>query len=106
MACGCGEKALKDGFEAGPLLLPCERRCAGARGLRTEVDDRRAFRDEEEACLKQFRHYQPVRAKDSEKREHYKAEDEEDEDEKEDEDKEDVVLAATLEVMKGLCSRR
>ena len=47
-----------------------------------------------------------IRAKDSEKREHYKVDDEEDEDEKEDEDKEDVVLAATLEVMKGLCSRR
>ena len=76
------------------------------RELPLEINARRAFRDEEEACLKQFRHYQPVRAKDSEKREHYKAEDEEDEDEKEDEDKEDVVLAATLEVMKGLCSRR
>ena len=74
------------------------------RELPLEIGARRAFRDEEEYCLKQFRHYQPVRAKDEEKREHFKTDDDED-DEKEDEAKEDVILEATLEVMKGLCSR-
>ncbi len=72
--------------------------------LPLEIGARRAFRDEEEYCLKQFRHYQPVRAKDEEKREHFKTDDDED-DEKEDEAKEDVILEATLEVMKVLCSR-
>ena len=73
--------------------------------LPLEIDARRAFRDEEEYCLRQFRHYQPVRAKDEEKREHFKTDDEEDDDGEEDEAKEDVILAATLEVMKVLCSR-
>ena len=75
------------------------------RELPLEIGARRAFRDEEEYCLKQFRHYQPVRVKDEEKREHFKAEDDED-DEKDEGEKEDVILAATLEVMKALCSHQ
>ena len=40
------EEKREDGFEARPLLFPRERRCARARGLRAEVNDRRAFRDQ------------------------------------------------------------